>query len=267
MDLTETEYLLGITTFIIMILILMMVLVYGIFIRKKSDLVLAQQKRNAAYEQELALTQVEIKEQTLDYIGQELHDNLGQKLSVARLMNNKIPAAKAEEKDQIANEINILVGECLQDIRNLSNVFISKQVRRSGFLESLEREIFRIERLDLMKVEYEVNKSDLRLDPNHGLILFRIVQECINNVIKHSRSSNIVIKIEDSRDVTKIHISDSGIGFEVCRNDEGCGLKNMINRAKIINADFKLTSEQGKGTEINITYNKPAAWKESKSQS
>ena len=67
MNLTETDFLLTITTFIILIVILMMVLVYGIFIKKKSELLLSQQKKEALFEQELAISQVEIKEQTLDY--------------------------------------------------------------------------------------------------------------------------------------------------------------------------------------------------------
>ena len=68
----------------------------------------------------------------------------------------------ADEKDRknIAHEINMLIGECIQDIRNLSKVFISKQVRRFGFVESLEREIFRIERLKLMDVEYKIKSTE-----------------------------------------------------------------------------------------------------------
>ena len=151
MNLSETDFLLVTTTFIILIVILMMVLVYGIFVKKKSQLLLSQQKRDALFEQELAISQVEIKEQTLNYIGQDLHDDLGQKLSVARLMTNKITTASEDEKKNIAHEINMLIGECIQDIRNLSKVFISKQVKHFGFVETLEREIFRIERLQLME--------------------------------------------------------------------------------------------------------------------
>lgn len=160
MNFSEIDFLLTITTFIILIVILMMVLVYGIFVKKKAELVLSQQKKEALFEQELAISQVEIKEQTLNYIGQELHDDLGQKLSVARLMTNKIAFADEEEKKNIALEINMLIGECIQDIRNLSKVFISKQVKHFGFVESLEREIFRIERLELMDVDYQISNHD-----------------------------------------------------------------------------------------------------------
>ncbi len=261
MNLSETDFLLVTTTFIILIVILMMVLVYGIFVKKKSQLLLSQQKRDALFEQELAISQVEIKEQTLNYIGQELHDDLGQKLSVARLMTNKITTASEDEKKNIAHEINMLIGECIQDIRNLSKVFISKQVKHFGFVETLEREIFRIERLQLMEVEYKNNNHDLEINSEHALILFRIIQECINNVIKHSKSHKMLVHIEDDLYTITIKIHDFGIGFNTKLADDGSGLKNIKNRALIINANFKIISTEKFGTEINITYNKNESWK------
>ena len=262
MNLSEIDFLLTITTFIILIVILMMVLVYGVFVKKKSELLLSQQKKEAMFEQELAISQVEIKEQTLNYIGQELHDDLGQKLSVARLMTNKIAMADEGDQKDIANEINMLIGECIQDIRNLSKVFISKQVKHFGFVESLEREIFRIERLELMDVDYQINNHHLEINPDHALILFRIIQECINNVIKHSKSNKILVKIEDHLNFIDINIMDYGIGFNAKKRNDGSGLANIKNRAQIINADFTIKSTENLGTEITISYKKPTQWKE-----
>lgn len=257
MNLTETDFLLTISTFIILIVILMMVLVYGVFIKKKSELLMFQQKKEALFIQELAIAQVEIKEQTLNYIGQELHDDLGQKLSVARLMTNKIEMAAEKDKTNIAHEINMLIGECIQDIRNLSKVFISKQVTHFGLVESLEREISRIERLQLMDVDFQINNHDLEIKPDHALILFRIIQECVNNVIKHAKSHKLSVKIEDQIDFIQININDYGIGFNTNQRDDGSGLTNIKNRAKIINASFNISSTENLGTQIEITYKKP----------
>lgn len=260
-NLTETDFLLGISTFIILFVILMMVLVYGIFIKKKSQMLLSQQKRIALFEQELALSQVEIKEQTLNYIGQELHDDLGQKLSVARLMTNKISLAPENEKSNIAKEINMLIGECIQDIRNLSKVFISTQVRHFGFVESLEREISRMKRLDLFQVDFQINNHNLKINPDHSLILFRIIQECLNNAIKHAKTNRLEIKIEDQVNYINILIADYGVGFNTAIKDDGSGLKNIINRAKIINTDFNIKSGKDLGTIITLNYKKTPPWK------
>ena len=102
MKLTETDSLLALTTFIVLILLLMMVLVYNVFIKKKSQLLLSQQKKEALFKQELAISQVEIKEQTLNYIGQELHDDVGQKLSVARLMTNKMAYSDEQSRQLLS---------------------------------------------------------------------------------------------------------------------------------------------------------------------
>lgn len=238
----------------------MMILVYGIFIKKKSELLLFQQKKEALFEQELAISQIEIKEQTLNYIGQELHDDLGQKLSVARLMTNKIATANDQDKVGIALEINLLIGECIQDIRNLSKVFITKQVKHFGFVDSLEREIFRIQRLDLLDVDYQINNHGLEINPDHALILFRIIQESIHNVIKHSRSNKVLIKIEDQLNITEIKIKDYGVGFNIDHLDDGSGLKNIKNRARLISADFIINSAENLGTEIIIIYKKSPSW-------
>ena len=256
MQFSEMDTLLIFTTFIILIVVLMMVAIYGVFIKKKSQLLLSQKIKESTFEQELANSQVEIKEQTLNYIGQELHDDLGQKLSVARLMTNKLILSSESETKEIAQEINLLIGECIQDIRNLSKVFITKQVEHFGFVESLEREIFRIQRLQLMEVDYKINNHDLQISSRHALILFRIIQECINNVIKHSKSKYIELLVEDHEKSIEIKINDTGIGFNTHQKDDGSGLKNMISRANIINANFEIKSADHKGTKILITYNK-----------
>ena len=234
----------------------MMVAIYGVFVKKKSQLLLRQQKKEATFEYELAKSQVEIQEQTMNYIGQELHDDLGQKLSVARLMTNKISLSEDHDRLEIADEINLLLGECIQDIRNLSKVFITKQVKQFGFIESLEREIFRIKRLELMNVDYQNNNQDLKIASDHALILFRIVQECINNVIKHSRSKEMKLLVEDTPKIIKIMINDDGVGFNLETENDGSGLRSMASRAQLIGAKLSISSVENQGTKVTITYQK-----------
>ena len=256
MNFSQTDFLIILSTFIILLVVLMMVAIYSVFINKKSQLILAQKIKENIFEQELAYSQVEIKEQTLNYIGQELHDDLGQKLSVARLMTNKMAFSDENERENIVDEINVLLGECIQDIRNLSKVFITKQIEHFGFIESLEREIFRIKRLQLMEVDYKINNHDLEINSEHALILFRIIQECITNVIKHSKSKWIQLTVEDKKDQIIITVIDNGIGFISKSKEDGSGLKNMISRAKIINANFTINSNDNHGTKVLISYNK-----------
>lgn len=256
MKTNEVDILIIFSTIIILFVVLMMVAIYGVFVKKKSQLLLRQQKKEATFEYQLAKSQVEIQEQTMNYIGQELHDDLGQKLSVARLMTNKISLSEDHDRLEIADEINLLLGECIQDIRNLSKVFITKQVKQFGFIESLEREIFRIKRLELMNVDYQNNNQDLKIASDHPLILFRIVQECINNVIKHSRSKEIKLLVEDTPKIIKIMINDDGIGFNLETENDVSGLRSMASRAQLIDAELHISSVENQGTKATITYQK-----------
>lgn len=243
-------------TVILLIIVLTMILVYVIFIRKKTNLLIEQKEKDLHFEKELATSQVEMKEQTLNYIGQELHDDLGQKLSVVRLRQNQlIPKLTNAEKEELS-ELNELLGECIQDVRNLSKTLITEQIIHFGLIESIEREIERIKKLRLLTIEFISKKHDIDITPKHGLILFRIIQESINNILKHSRAKNVAIQLEDEHDTLRITITDNGKGFNTNILNDGSGLKNMELRAKLIHAEFSIQSKLEEGTKTTITYHK-----------
>jgi len=243
-------------TVTLLIIVLTMIFVYMIFIRKKTMLLIEQKEKDMRFEKELATSQVEMKEQTLNYIGQELHDDLGQKLSVVRLRQNQlIPKLYGTEKEELT-ELNELLGECIQDIRNLSKTLITEQIIHFGLVESIEREIKRIQKLKLLQIELISSKNDIDITPKHGLILFRIVQESINNILKHSRAKNVSIHLEDNHEQLQITISDNGKGFNTDIMNDGSGLKNMELRAKLILAEFSIQSKLQEGTKTSITYHK-----------
>ncbi|SHE59196.1 sensor histidine kinase [Chryseobacterium vrystaatense] len=243
-------------TITLLIVVLTMIFIYVVFIKKKTTLLLEQKEKDMRFEKELATSQVEIKEQTLNYIGQELHDDVGQKLSVVRLRQNQlISKLKNAEKEEL-NELSELLGECIQDIRNLSKTLITEQIIHFGLTESIEREVKRIQKLKLLKIEFITQKQDIDISPKHGLILFRIIQESINNILKHSRAKNVSIRLEDDQNTLRINISDNGKGFITTKIQDGSGLKNMELRAKLIHAEFSIQSELDKGTQTSITYYK-----------
>jgi len=243
-------------TITLLIVVLMMIFIYVVFIKKKTSLLIAQKEKDMRFEKELATSQVEIKEQTLNYIGQELHDDVGQKLSVVRLRQNQlISKLKNAEKEEL-NELSELLGECIQDIRNLSKTLITEQIIHFGLTESIEREVKRIRKLKLLKIDFITQKQDIDISPKHGLILFRIIQESINNILKHSRAKNVSISLEDNLEILRINISDNGKGFDTSKIQDGSGLKNMELRAKLIHAEFSIRSELTKGTQTSIIYYK-----------
>lgn len=239
----------------ILSVVLMMVLIYVFYVRKKGELLLSQKEKDMKFQQELTLAQIEMREVTLTYIGQELHDDIGQKLSVAKLMVNHL-ISKCDELAKVnLAEINELLGETIQDIRNMSKTFITDQVEHFGLIDTLEIEMNRIARLKLIDIEFHSNKHDIEINPKDGVIIFRIIQESVNNTLKHSKAKNLNIEVEDTPKILKITIQDNGIGMSGTVS-EGSGLNNMKKRALMMNADLQITSEPNKGTVLKLIYPK-----------
>ena len=250
----ETDTLIILLTLAILTLSIIMFVIYSFFIKKKSQLLLRQQEAALEFQKQLSLSEIEIKEQTLNYIGQELHDDLGQKLSVVRMMTNR---KMANEEDTIyVQEMNEIIGECIQDIRDLSKTFISDSILHFGLIESLQKEVNRLQKHNLIDVQYNKNFDVLDINKQHSLILFRIIQESINNVLKHANATKLYIQLEDSENVFLINIKDNGKGIDPKIVESGSGMKNMRNRAKLINADYNLESKENQGTCIAINYKK-----------
>lgn len=250
----QVDTLIILLTLTLLTVVIIMFVIYSFFIRKKGELLLKQQEKELEFQKQLSLSEVEIKEQTLNYIGQELHDDLGQKLSVARMMTNR--KFTSEEDAEFVKEINTLLGECIQDIRNLSKTFISDDILHFGIIDSLEREINRINKLNLIRVDFVTNKHDIEINNKNSLILFRIIQESINNVLKHSQAKLMKITIEDSEKSLFVTIVDNGKGIPESVVKSGSGLTNMANRAKLINADFSIDTVENEGTKVSVKYKK-----------
>lgn len=250
----ETIYLF--TTALVFAILLIMVVVYIFFYRKKSELLFDRQLKESQFQQELTLAIIEMKETTLSYIGQELHDDLGQKMSVAKLMVNYGLENATGNQKEILLEINEIIGESIRDIRSLSKSFITEQIENLGLVQSIQKEVSRIDRLNLLKIDYEFNTTKIIIEPKVSLILFRIVQESINNVLKHSRAKYLIIKLNDNKDSLEIVLQDDGIGFNQDIDKKGSGLISMQKRSNLINTEFNVISELGTGTKITIKYNK-----------
>ncbi|HAI79673.1 MAG TPA: hypothetical protein DCL65_01420 [Chryseobacterium sp.] len=255
MKANEVDILIIISTIMILSVVLMMVLIYVFYVRKKGELLLSQKENDMKFQQELTLAQIEMREVTLNYIGQELHDDIGQKLSVAKLMINQLISQCDEMAKVSLSEINELLGETIQDIRNMSKTFITDQVEHFGLIDTLEIEMNRIARLKLIDIELRSNKHDIEINPKDGVIIFRIIQESVNNTLKHSKAKNLNIEVKDSPKTLKIIIQDNGVGIKGGKTD-GSGLNNMKKRALMMNADLQITSKANVGTVLKLIYPK-----------
>jgi len=211
-------------------------------------------------QQTLLQTQLEIQEQTLKTISQEIHDNIGQVLSLAKLNLNTIDITKQEELLKKISGSKQLVSKAIQDLRDLSKSLNTDNIAAIGLLRAIEYELDLIKKAGEHQTVLEINGSIIRPDPQKELIVFRIVQELLNNIIKHAEAKLIKVTANYTSAELELIIADDGKGFnlepigkeENTENGSGLGIRNMHNRAKLIGADFTMNSIAGQGTTVKL---------------
>ncbi|MEI9935329.1 MAG: ATP-binding protein [Ferruginibacter sp.] len=218
-----------ITSSILFLLLLFIMFLFFIFqLRKK--------KTKARLEKEILTAQVEIQEQTLKMVSQEIHDNIGQILSLAKLNLNIFPqSASAEAQVKIDNTKN-LITKAINDLRDLSRSMHGDKIAELGLYAAIDIELQILQNTGQYNTVIEVIGQPIKLEAQKEMVLFRMVQEALTNCIKHAKAKNIQVGLNNQEDKYIVTISDDGIGFDktlLQSSQTGIGLRNMQNRACI----------------------------------
>ena len=229
-----------------------MVFLFVIFQKEKNVLLIKQVETLQQYEKEIAESQVEIREQTLRNISWELHDNIGQLLTLAKIQLQSV----AENPENIT-EVNNNLTTILNEVRSLSKVINPDFISNIKLNEAIQLEIDRFNRLNYIKSSLIVEGQYFDLDSKAEIIIFRILQEFFSNTIKHSKASKLKVQMSYTQDKLIIIAEDNGKGFDALNvSENGIGLNNMKKRGHLINADISIQSVLNKGTQLTITQNK-----------
>ena len=233
-----------------------LLLIVFVFLRRQRKNKEEKDEMKNRFEQTLLKTQLEIQEQAFSYISQEIHDNIGQVLSLVRLNLNTFGSVVSEEK---INRTDDLLGKAIKDLRDLSHNLQNNRIHDIGIIESIRQLLVSLEKTGRFKTSFRTSDNFHILDANTDIILYRMIQEIINNIIKHAAANMIDVEISGETEVTSIRITDNGIGFDTSllqQDRPGIGLQNIINRAKMIHSTVKVESSPGNGTTITL-YIKP----------
>jgi len=227
-----------------------------LYLKRRNRHIVEKNQMQANYTQELLRSQLEIQEQTLKNISQEIHDNIGQALSLAKLTLSTVITNDEIILDKIKNSKQ-LVSKAISDLRSLSHSLDTDYVKDMGLQRAIEYELEMIRKSGEMETNLKIEGSPVRLDKQKELILFRIIQESLNNIIKHANASKINVELEYGSSEVRLQMTDNGGGVDLGPLDEGesrfgLGIRNMHNRAKLIGADFKMQSALGEGTIVRI---------------
>ena len=243
------------TTFLILILA-GFIFTLMIFYRNRQMVFLENLKNaHAQYENNLISSQLEIQEQTFQQISREIHDNISLSLTLAKLQLNTFDW-NDREKSVIKMESSIqLLGKSIAQLSDISKSLNADIIIQQGLLQALDEEMHRIRQADQFELVYEVKGSPVFLDSNKELIIFRIIQEAFNNVIKHAHASVVQLQLDYCPEQLQILVTDNGRGFDPDRNKSGgnAGLKNMETRASILKGEMQVFSSAETGTTLLFT--------------
>jgi len=205
-----------------------------------------------SHENAMLQSQLEIQEQTLQNISREIHDNIGQKLTLAKLhLNTLTYDDKEKTAAQVNDSINI-IGEAINDLSDLSHSMSSEIILNNGLIKALEYEENQLKRSGLYEIQFATTGNPVYLESSTELVLFRIVQEVLNNIIKHASASSIQMHVHYNEADLSIEIHDNGKGFNLVENMKGTGLQNIRKRTALLNGNLQISSDENNGTEIKL---------------
>ena len=203
-------------------------------------------------------TEVEIQEQTFQFISREIHDNIIQTLSLAKLNLNVLDYKNPLEINVLVTKSVDLITKSLSDLNNLSKSLDADLIANHGLTQALQFELEKWSMHSKTKLKLEVIGEIQHIKTSTELIVFRIIQESLSNILKYANASSILIALNYSSNELLFTIKDNGIGFnpekELGNKKIGkkAGLKNMKQRAEMVNGQFEIESNLNKGTTISV---------------
>ena len=239
----------------IFLLVAFVVVFFIAFQRRKNKFLIERLEAQQRFQEELSNSQLEIQEQTFKNIAWELHDNVGQLLSVANLQLNMLMNGSGSEIQEQIKETKDVIVATVEEVRSLSKTLNTEVILHNGLVKSIEVELERFNRLNFLEAELKIEGDDSKPIKNEDeIIIFRILQECFSNVIKHARANKLFVHLFYRDDALEINVEEDGVGFDTSLNSHSSGLRNMKSRAKLLGAQFNLQSTIDKGSTLQLTY-------------
>jgi signal transduction histidine kinase len=209
--------------------------------RKQNEIIQQQQKAS--------LQVIDAEQQERMRIARELHDGIGQKLTVLKMYASVDEVANKKQMD--------LLDSTITEVRGLSHNLMP-EILNLGLFVALRDMCDKINLSEQIKCAF-IHTNDvanIQFSKNVEMSIYRIVQEVLGNMLKHAKASDIRVELKKEQDKLLIHISDNGVGFDTktIYQSKGIGWGNILTRAKIINANLDVSSNKN-GTTINLVVN------------
>jgi signal transduction histidine kinase len=205
------------------------------------------------FEKQLMQSQLEVQEYTFNALGEELHDNIGQLLSSTKMLLGVTERNLPEVPDSLKTATETL-SKAILDLRSLSKSLSHEWLHQFNLLENLQTESERILASKQISVTLETNMHNLPLESREQVILFRVLQEALQNSIKHAQATEIRLAISAHDKILCLELTDNGPGFDMSKTSfKGVGMINMKHRIRLLNGTIHWQSNTPTGTKVAIS--------------
>jgi len=211
------------------------------------------EKIDLLHRKELLQTQTEIQKETMNYIGREIHDSVGQKLTLSSLyLQQLILENKTSQVNESLNSVNDIINESLTELRQLSKSLTDDTIQEYSIIELIENECAKIRQLKKCNINFKSSMSSVVDSYQIKSILLRITQEFIQNSLKHSKCRKIDINLSSENNELILLLKDDGVGFNShTESTNGIGLNNIKKRIEMLGGKHEILSNK-KGTQITL---------------
>jgi signal transduction histidine kinase len=209
------------------------------------------------FETELAKTQVEVQEETRRHLATELHDNIGQLLSLTSVTIASVNMDNRDKSEQKLADVQNLITRSIKELRQLSKIIHGEQLTQLGLTEAIQQEINWIQRTGHYTVQFINRTKDLSIsNKDKDLFVYRLLQETLNNILKHAEATAIDVELTFSNNKLFLKITDNGKGFDVnsmFNKKEGLGLQSMKKRTQLLKGEMSILSDFNEGTSVSFS--------------
>lgn len=224
------------------------------YVRRKRKLLQEKEAREVAYQKELLQAQLEMQEHTFRTIAQEIHDNVGQILGLVKLNVNLLVLTMKD--NTVVENLREQTNKAAAELRHLGNSYHTDRLVEQGLVDAVKQQLEQLQKTGMFATTFCSEYDRLQISKNSLIFLYRMLQEALNNIVKHAKADKIDLRISRRDEDVCITLKDNGQGFNMTDSSfkPGIGLVSMRERAAMINVQMDLNSKLGVGTSIQFSF-------------
>lgn len=203
-------------------------------------------------EREVLRAVIRTQESERKRFAKDLHDGIGQILSASKMQLYSLEEASEESRSELIPELRSMIENAIDETRNITHDLMPNELRDFGLVKACENLLERVWKSKGVEVHLEKAQEELRLGEDLQIASYRILQEAVNNAVKHSGASELRAGIEAEAEALHLWVQDNGVGFERDQEEQGIGTANMRRRAELFGGSIDIRSEKDRGTLVEV---------------